>query len=95
MRYLNGRVVRDGDKFVQLNRRGEITAVGVVEMSVTFCNGTKVPLSSGGAEGVNGLHIADVEQLIREKMNTDWRPPHDTNQPLPVGEVDHFAPHKA
>ena len=95
MRYLNGRVVRDGDRFVQLNRRGEITAVGGVVMSVTLCNGTKLPLFSDDHCGVNGLHTADVEQLIREKMDTEWRPPHDTNQPLPAGEVDHFAPHNA
>ena len=72
MHYRNGREARNGDKIVQLNHKGEISAVGILydaQPGNDYCNGYIAPIqpSGVGACMVDCLHIDDVAALFAEK----------------------------
>lgn len=72
MHYRNGREAKNGDKIVQINHEGKISAVGVLYDAVPgndYCNGNIAPIQSSlsGACMVDCLHIDDVAELLKEK----------------------------
>jgi hypothetical protein len=76
MHYRNGREAKNGDKIVQLNHEGKITAAGVLYDATPgndYCNGNIATLPSTGACMVDCLHIDDVAALLAEK-GLDKRP---------------------
>jgi hypothetical protein len=71
MHYRNGREAKNGDKIVQLNHEGKITAVGVLHDAVPgndYCNGQIAPIAGPvGACMCDCLHVDDVAALLAEK----------------------------
>lgn len=79
MHYRNGREARNGDKIVQLDSEGHITAVGVLHSAVPgndYCNGSIAPIQSPNtcACMCDCLHVDDVAAFLKEK-GMDRRPP--------------------
>lgn len=72
MHYRNGREAKNGDKVVQVDHQGNITAVGVLHSATPgndYCNGSIAPIQSPvtGACMVDCLHLDDVAELLKEK----------------------------
>lgn len=72
MHYRNGRIANNGDKIVQLDSSGHITAVGVLHSAVPgndFCNGSIAPIQNvvTGACMCDCLHIDDIAEFLKEK----------------------------
>lgn len=78
MHYRNGREAKNGDKVVQIDFQGNISALGVLHSAVPgndYCNGTLAPLQPGsvGACMVDCLHVDDLKSILAEK-GLDKRP---------------------
>jgi hypothetical protein len=78
MHYRNGREAKNGDKVIQFDNSGKITAVGVLHDAVPgndYCNGNIAPLFStiGYACMCDCLHVDDLAALLAEK-GFDKRP---------------------
>jgi hypothetical protein len=78
MHYRNGREAKNGDKVIQLNGSGQVTAVGVLydaKPGNDYCNGNLAPIQSAvtGACMCDCLHADDVAELLKEK-GLDKRP---------------------
>ena len=78
MHYRNGREARNGDKVVQFNDRGEVTAAGVLHSATAgndYCNGTIAPIQNAmqGACIVDCIHADDLAAILAEK-GLDKRP---------------------
>jgi hypothetical protein len=74
----NGREAQNGDKVIQLDFSGKVTAVGVLHSAtagIDYCNGAIAPIQQTitGACLIDCLHIEDVEKMIAEK-ELDKRP---------------------
>jgi hypothetical protein len=79
MHYRNGREAKNGDKVVQIDHEGKVTATGVLHSAVPgndYCNGYIAPIQSTiqGACMVDCLHIDDVAEILKEK-SLHQRPP--------------------
>jgi hypothetical protein len=78
MHYRNGREAKNGDKIIQLDFAGKVTAVGVLHSATAgndYCNGAVAPIQQSVTSAclVDCLHIEDVEAMIAEKQ-LDKRP---------------------
>jgi hypothetical protein len=78
MHYRNGRIASNGDKVIQLDFAGKVTAFGVLHSATAgndYCNGAIAPIQQAitGACIVDCLHIEDIEKMIAEKQ-LDKRP---------------------
>jgi hypothetical protein len=76
MHYRNGRIASNGDKIIELDFSGKITAVGVLyNATAGNCNGAIAPIQQAvtGACLIDCLHVEDVEKMIAEKQ-LDKRP---------------------
>lgn len=78
MHYRNGREAQNGDKVIQLDLVGKITAVGVLYSATPgqdYCNGAIAPIQQtiSGACLIDCLNVEDVEEMIAEKQ-LDKRP---------------------
>lgn len=78
MHYRNGREAKNGDKIVQLDWQGGISAVGVLHSATPgndYCNGMIAPIQNAntGACMADCLHIDDLVALLAEK-GLDKRP---------------------
>lgn len=72
MHYRNGREAKNGDKIVQLDSNGIVSAVGVLHSAVPgndYCYGQIAPTQSPTASAClcDCLHIDDVAALLTEK----------------------------
>lgn len=72
MHYRNGREAKNGDKIVQLNDKGEVTAFGVLHSAVPgndYCNGSIASIQSQAhcACLCDCLHVDDVAAVLTEK----------------------------
>lgn len=72
MHYRNGKEAKNGDKIVQLDSNGQITAVGVLHSAVPnndYCNGMIAPTQSPntGACLCDCLHVDDLTAILKEK----------------------------
>jgi len=80
MHYRNGREAKNGDKVVQINHEGKITAVGVLhdaQPGNDYCNGgiaATLGAAPTGACMCDCLHVDDLAALLAEK-GLDKRPP--------------------
>lgn len=79
MHYRNGREAKNGDKVVQLDYAGNVTAVGVLYGATPgndYCNGQIAPIQSVNTTAcmVDCLHLDDVKAMLAEK-GLDKRPP--------------------
>lgn len=79
MHYRNGREAKNGDKIVQLDFAGNITAVGVLHSATPgndYCNGAIAPIQQAitSACMVDCLLLDDVAAMLAEK-GLDKRPP--------------------
>lgn len=78
MHYRNGREAKNGDKVVQLDYNGNVTAVGVLHSATPgndYCNGSIAPIQNVNTTACmcDCLHIEDVAALLKEK-GLDKRP---------------------
>lgn len=78
MHYRNGREAQNGDKVVQLDSEGRVTAVGVLHSAVSgndYCNGQIAPIQPGNQTACmcDCLHLDDVAAMLKEK-GLDKRP---------------------
>lgn len=79
MHYRNGCEAKNGDKVVQLNESGKITAYGVLydaNPGSDYCNGMIAPVLGGPVSGaclVDCLHVDDLAAILTEK-GLDKRP---------------------
>lgn len=78
MHYRNGREAKNGDKIVQLDSNGQVTAFGVLHSATPgndYCNGqiAVVQQAATGACMCDCLHLDDVAALLAEK-GLDKRP---------------------
>jgi len=72
MHYRNGREAKNGDKVVQLDSAGNITAVGVLHSATPgndYCNGQIAPIQHPQTTAcmVDCLHIDDLAALLKDK----------------------------
>lgn len=72
MHYRNGRAALNGDKIVQIDNNGKITAFGMLYNAIAgndYCNGNIAPMQNikEGACMCDCLHIDDVAALLAEK----------------------------
>ena len=79
MHYRNGREAKNGDKIVQFDDKGAVTAFGVLHSAVPgndYCNGyiAIIQPANNYACMVDCLHVEDVAQIMVEK-SLDKRPP--------------------
>lgn len=78
MHYRNGREAKNGDRIVQLDHIGTITAAGVLydaHPGNDWCNGSIAPVQNvvSSACLCDCLHVDDVKALLKEK-GLDKRP---------------------
>lgn len=78
MHYRNGREAKNGDKIVQLDYSGNITAVGVLHSATPgndYCNGSIAPIQNANTIACmcDCLHIDDIAAMLKEK-GLDKRP---------------------
>jgi hypothetical protein len=78
MHYRNGREAKNGDKIVQIDHQGNVTAFGVLHSAVPgndYCNGNIAPVQGiqAGACMVDCLHVDDLAAILAEK-GLDKRP---------------------
>jgi hypothetical protein len=78
MHYRDGREAKNGDKVIQLDFNGKVTAFGVLHSATTgndYCNGSIAPIQQSITSAclVDCLHVEDVEKMIVEKQ-LDKRP---------------------
>lgn len=78
MHYRNGREAKNGDKIIQIDHNGNVSAFGVLHSATPgndYCNGTIAPVQDvrTGACMCDCLHIDDVAALLAEK-GLDKRP---------------------
>lgn len=78
MHYRNGREAKNGDKIVQIDFEGNVTAVGVLHSATPgndYCNGQIAQTQSPnvGACMCDCLHLDDVKEMLKEK-GLDKRP---------------------
>lgn len=79
MHYRNGREAKNGDKIVQLDERGQITAVGLLFDATPgndYCNGMIASTFGAPIKGaclVDCLHADDLAAILAEK-GLDKRP---------------------
>ncbi len=78
MHYRNGREAKNGDKIVQLNEKGEVTASGVLCNAVPgndYCNGNIALLQPVPTYAclVDCVHVDDLAAILAEK-GLDKRP---------------------
>lgn len=78
MHYRNGREAHNGDKIVQLDHEGKVSACGVLHSATPgndYCNGSIAPIQGlvSGACMCDCLHIDDVAAFLKEK-GLDKRP---------------------
>ena len=72
MHYRNGKEAKNGDKIVQLDSQGNITAVGVLHSATPgndYCNGYIAPIQAVTTMAciVDCLHVDDVAEMLKEK----------------------------
>lgn len=78
MHYRNGREAKNGDKIIQIDHNGNVSAFGVLHSATPgndYCNGTIAPVQDvrTGACLCDCLHIDDIAALLAEK-GLDKRP---------------------
>jgi hypothetical protein len=78
MHYRNGREAHNGDKVIQLDFAGQITAVGVLHSATpgnSYCNGGIAPIQQTVSSAciVDCLHVDDLAAILAEK-GLDKRP---------------------
>ena len=78
MHYRNGREAKNGDKIIQIDHTGNISAFGVLHSATPgndYCNGTIAPVQSTttGACMCDCLHVDDLAAILKEK-GLDVRP---------------------
>lgn len=78
MHYRNGREAKNGDKVVQLDHAGKVSAVGVLHSAVPgndYCNGQIAPIQHPQTTACmcDCLHIDDVAELLKQ-AGLDKRP---------------------
>lgn len=78
MHYRNGREAKNGDKIIQIDHAGNVSAFGTLHSATPgndYCNGTIAPVQDvrTGACMCDCLHIDDVAALLAEK-GLDKRP---------------------
>ena len=78
MHYRNGREAHNGDKIVQLDNDGKVTAFGVLHSATPgndYCNGSIAVIQSPTQYAcmVDCLHVDDVAFFLAEK-GLDKRP---------------------
>ena len=78
MHYRNGREAKNGDKIVQLDSNGQITAVGVLHSASpgnSYCNGSIAAVQNANTAACmcDCLHIDDMAAMLKEK-GLDTRP---------------------
>jgi hypothetical protein len=78
MHYRNGREAKNGDKIVQLDGLGNVTALGVLYGATPgndYCNGYIAPITPVGQYACmcDCLHVDDVAELLKDK-GLDKRP---------------------
>lgn len=83
MHYRNSREAKNGDKVVQLDGQGRVTAFGELRNAVPgndYCNGEIVIRQPGRADAhvvtaclCDCLHVDDVAEILKEK-GLDTRP---------------------
>lgn len=78
MHYRNGREAKNGDRIVQLDTQGNVTAVGVLydaKPGNDYCNGVIAPIQHQQTTAcmVDCLHLDDVKELLA-KAGLDKRP---------------------
>lgn len=79
MHYRNGREAKNGDKIVQIDGSGVITAVGVLHSAAPgndYCNGCIAPIQHPVAAAClfDCLHLDDVASMLAAN-GLDKRPP--------------------
>ena len=72
MHYRNGREAKNGDKIVQLESNGRISALGILHSATPVndsCNGGIAVFQSANvcACMVDCLHVDDVAEILKEK----------------------------
>ena len=72
MHYRNGREAKNGDKIVQIDHEGKVTAMGLLfdaQAGNDYCNGGIAAIQAPvtGACMVDCLHIDDVAAILKEK----------------------------
>lgn len=72
MHYRNGREAKNGDRIVQLDQNGYVTAFGVLHSAIPgneYCNGNIAIIQSTQtcACMCDCLHIEDVSAILKEK----------------------------
>lgn len=78
MHYRNGREAKNGDKVVQLDEKGNVTAFGVLHSATPgndYCNGQIATIQHPQVTACmcDCLHLDDVAALLTEK-GLDKRP---------------------
>lgn len=78
MHYRNGREAKNGDKIIQIDHAGNVSAFGTLHSATPgndYCNGTIAPVQDvrTGACMCDCLHIDDVAAMLKEK-GLDKRP---------------------
>lgn len=78
MHYRNGREAKNGDKIVQLDEKGNVTAFGVLHSATPgndYCNGYIAVIQSAQQYAcmVDCVHVDDVAAILTEK-GLDKRP---------------------
>lgn len=78
MHYRNGREAKNGDKIIQIDHAGNVSAFGVLHSATPgndYCNGTIAPVQDvrTGACMCDCLHIDDVAAMLKER-GLDKRP---------------------
>lgn len=78
MHYRNGREAKNGDKIIQIDHNGNVSAVGVLHSATPgndYCNGSIAPIQNvlTGACMCDCLHIDDIAAMLKEK-GLDKRP---------------------
>lgn len=78
MHYRNGREAKNGDKIIQIDHTGNVSAFGTLHSATPgsdYCNGTIAPVQDvrTGACMCDCLHIDDVAAMLKER-GLDKRP---------------------
>jgi hypothetical protein len=79
MHYRNGREAKNGDKIVQLDGNGGVTAFGISAQCATpgndYCNGNIATIQAANSYAClcDCLHADDVAAILKEK-SLDKRP---------------------
>lgn len=79
MHYRNGREAKNGDKIIQFDDSGNVTAVGILHDATPgndYCNGRIAPTLAAGVAGAcmcDCLHVDDLAAILKEH-GLDKRP---------------------